>query len=180
MNSDLSSSQLAVAAIAPTLPEADLVCAVLGAAGIEAFVANSRVTNLLMHASLGLNPWGVQVLVRGQDAQEAEETLADLRNIPATEERDPPENVADMLARSAYCSAVFSLIVIIFVPLTFWYYMRAWMASLKQDPTDPRRFETHMKWSRRMIILLTAGLLAGAFGEMIAVLLSLGHVASGM
>ncbi len=155
IHQDAPPIELAVAVTAATLSEAELLCALLRAEGIDAFVPNSHSTNVLMHASLGLNPRGVQVMVQAEDVEPAKEVLAELRAEPDTEVFEAPDNTADQYARSAYYAAVCSLIMVLFVPLTFWYYFRAQAAAQREAPADPQRFHRHMKWAVIMMIAMT-------------------------
>jgi hypothetical protein len=150
---DIASSQdLAVATEAPTVVEAEMLCAALCAAGIKAFVPNAHSTNAMAHMTIGLNPAGVQVLVRTADLQAAKETLEDLRAERLAGDSDTPDNPCDTFARSAYLSAAFSIVMVPFVPLAFYYYIRARMACAEAPPVDANRFARHMRWTQVLIV----------------------------
>lgn len=174
-----SSSDLAVAARASTLSEAEVIRSSLCSAGVDAFIPNEHSTNALMHASMGINPRGVEVLVRAEELEQAKEALADLRSEPTAGGEVETENACDQLARSAYCSAVFSLIVVIFVPLTFWYYLRACASLRNQEPTDARLFKRHMKWALVMIVITTVLALCAIVGLYFWNLPTLGRLGTG-
>jgi hypothetical protein len=57
--------------------DAELLCAVLRAAGIKAFVPNENSSTMLPHMIQAINPNGVPVMVRSADAQAAQAVLAD-------------------------------------------------------------------------------------------------------
>ena len=66
-------------------PEAQVACSVLRNAGIDAFVPNTNATDMLPHLFKAINPAGVKLLIKAEDAQVAAKVLQGARDVDMEE-----------------------------------------------------------------------------------------------
>ena len=160
-------AKLVTLARASSLQEADVLRAALGMNGIEAFIQGELAANTLSHLGLGLNPGGIQILVREADAPRAVEILRRApgpgearsdgksgENSPQDESDEDPAVLGyarpetpdpNALARRAMLSAIFGLLV--FGPLlllSIYYAVRALKAAGEFQVEHPGKFRLHL------------------------------------
>ncbi len=81
-----------VVAAEPEVGQAEVTCAVLRTLGFDAYVVDGNISSLLWHVSLAINPAGIRVAVPADQAEEASQALARLREEDAdwTRQDDAP------------------------------------------------------------------------------------------
>jgi|GEM_PF-2987460 len=152
-----AASDLEIVATARTVEEAEVIRVRLGAEGIEAFIPNAATTSWYPHMSLAINPNGVAVMVRAEQAGRAREALLAGETNQARRGEAAVETDADTWARRAAHSALFTWL---FPPVAFWALYcvgRAAHARKLHPPGDPDVYSRNM-----FCAVLLAPLLAGA------------------
>ena len=147
---DKGKTGMVVVASAPTLCEAEVTRAVLQAAGIDAFIIGEAAAQWLPHMSVALNPRGIEVAVRAEDADAAEEALKPQPEaFQGPHAKEPVEdadyaNSPDYYAERAYRSTWLTFICLPFVFVTPYLFIRAVNAASGMPPRDRRKFRARM------------------------------------
>ncbi len=81
-----------VVAAEPEVGQAEVTCAVLRNLGFDAYVVDGNISSLLWHVSLAINPTGIRIAVPAEQAEEAWQVLARLReeDLDWTRQDDAP------------------------------------------------------------------------------------------
>jgi hypothetical protein len=148
-----------VIAQATSLPQADVICAMLRTVDIEGFILNEHTSQLLPHLDLLINPKGIQIAVRQADAQAAREQLGKHEHGKLEEEDQDPaaeRNLTDSFARAAAVSGVFAVFVNVLVVIIFWYYFRARKSAKTLPPTDVILFKRNMRVAKLCMVAAAA------------------------
>ena len=145
-----------IIAHAASLPQADIICAMLRTVDVEGFILNEHTSQLLPHLDAVINPKGIQIAVRQSDEKAAREQLDKHEHYAIEEEDQDPaaeRNLTDSFARAAVVSGVFAVLVNLFIIATVWYYYRAMSSAKKIPPTDEIRFNHNMRIAKICMII---------------------------
>lgn len=166
------SSDLVVVTTVASLQQADVFKAILRSAGIEAFIENENTSVSLNVLTSVINPMGIQIRVRSQDLQAAQEALdagrqasVDLDPVTDPMEDTPDEiklrdNPANVYAADAFYLSIVSLGLILCLPFAALLYLRARKVAKVSPPANPDRYYIHMLLAGIIIALETLAIAA--------------------
>lgn len=154
------------------LQEADVICSVLRSAGINAIVLGGNTASALSYMSFAINPNGIQVAVRPEDAQAARDILeAQCSHQPLVDEPEPvPAPAAGDVQRSpddcalkAVWSALFAWWFPLFLIAVVYWLVRAHHARQFVPVENLSRYRRRIAWAVFIGIVLPLAILVCLF-----------------
>ncbi|HET6429672.1 MAG TPA: hypothetical protein VFJ30_14740 [Phycisphaerae bacterium] len=167
MGSTFSTDPTIVASVG-TLQEADVLRTALRARGFRAQLHGERMSQWFPHWGVAVNPTGIHVVVPPEEAKDAAAFLEERRSAAEEAAKEEPEGrPADYYAVGACWSALFSLLVLPAILVTFYCFFKALAVAGRRRPERPRRFRRLMTLAFLLGVLPYAILIALLGGVML-------------